>query len=61
MKYVTPYKYASLCGVKPQAIYQRIAKGTLEKVQIPSADGTMKDYIDVDKFPPARLREENKK
>lgn len=30
MKYATPYKYAQLCGVSRQAIYQRIASGTLK-------------------------------
>ena len=56
MKYVTPYSYAALCGVKPQAIYQRIKSGRLAKVMIPSVDGKMKEYIDTEQYPPARLK-----
>lgn len=56
MKYVTPYRYAKLCGVLPHAIYSRIAKGLLEKVQIPDPTGELKDYIDTERFPPERLR-----
>ena len=52
MRYVTPYKYAKLCGVSTQAIYKRIAKGVLEKVELPLPDGTIKEYIDLEKFPP---------
>lgn len=61
MKYVTPYKYATLCGVSPQAIYSRIASGILEKVQIPAPTGEMKDYIDIEKFPPVRIRRKTDK
>lgn len=55
MKYATPYQYAKLCRVSTQAIYSRIAKGTLVKVQIPDPTGALKDYIDVEKFPPENI------
>ena len=60
MKYVTPYQYAKLCGVSSQAIYSRISKGLIEKVQIPDPTGAVKDYIDTDKYPPERLRQKGK-
>ncbi|NDU96877.1 hypothetical protein [Spirosoma terrae] len=56
MKYATPYQYAKLCGVSTQAIYSRIAKGLIEKIQIPDPTGALKDYIDTEKYPPERLR-----
>ncbi|WP_164851245.1 hypothetical protein [Larkinella soli] len=56
MNYVTPYKYAKLCGVSHQAIYERIQRGLIEVVQIPSPDGQVKNYIDTDRFPPQKLR-----
>jgi hypothetical protein len=59
MNYVTPYQYAKLCGVSSQAIYNRIAKGLLEKVQFPDPTGATKDYIDIDKYPPERLRKKS--
>ena len=61
MKYTTPYKYASLCGISTQAVYQKIAKGHIQKVQIPNAEGIMKDYIDLEKFPPETFSKKNKK
>ncbi|MVM31188.1 hypothetical protein GO755_14190 [Spirosoma sp. HMF4905] len=60
MKYVTPYQYAKLCGVSSQAIYSRISKGLVEKVQIPDPTGSLKDYIDIEKYPPERIRKEKK-
>ena len=55
MKYVTPYQFAKLCGVSTQAIYSRISKGTIDKVQIPDPTGAIQDYIDVDRFPPENI------
>ncbi|GAB4023255.1 hypothetical protein GCM10028808_73140 [Spirosoma migulaei] len=60
MKYATPYQYAKLCNVSTQAIYKRIAAGTLEKVQIPDPTGALKDYIDTEKFPPENIGKNKK-
>ena len=60
MKYLTPYKYAKLCGVSTQAIYSRIKAGTIEKVQIPDPTGELKDYIDIEKFPPENIGKKKK-
>lgn len=54
-KFVTPYKYAQLCGVSTAAIYQRISRGILEVKEVIGVDETVKKYIDTEKFPPSRL------
>lgn len=52
-RYVTPYKYAKLCGVSPTAINQRINRGVLVAEDITNpVDGSVKRYIDTEKFPP---------
>lgn len=53
-KFTTPYKYAKLCGVTSQAIYDRIKNGTLKTVDKKDVCGTVKRYIDREKFPPGR-------
>jgi hypothetical protein len=55
-KLYSPYKYADLCGVSTQAIYQRIRLGTLITVSIPDASGKKKNYIDISKYPPNRKK-----
>lgn len=54
-QFVTPYKYAQLCGVSESAIYGRIERGILTvKIEV-SLDGKEKRYIDTDLFPPEKL------
>lgn len=55
-RYVTPYKYAKLCGVSSQAIYLRISRGVLDLIKIVGPDGQEKSYIDIDKNPPERWK-----
>lgn len=52
---VTPYKYAQLCGVSTAAIYQRISREILTVEEKEAPDGTVKQYIDTEKYPPSRL------
>ena len=54
-RYVTPYKYAELCGVSPSAINSRIKRGALDVEDVPQIDGSTKRFINTDKFPPSRL------
>lgn len=54
-RFVTPYKYAQLCGVSDTAIYGRIERGVLEVVEDKAMDGTVKRYIDTAKFPPVKI------
>ncbi|RDV11107.1 hypothetical protein DXT99_25170 [Pontibacter diazotrophicus] len=54
-RFVTPYKYAQLCGVSDSAIYQRIERGQLEVHVEQSLDGKEKRYVDTEKFPPEKL------
>lgn len=56
-KYVTPYKYAELCGVSPTAINRRIKRGVLDVVEVEQIDGSKKRFIDTETFPPARLND----
>ncbi|RDV10738.1 hypothetical protein DXT99_25870 [Pontibacter diazotrophicus] len=56
-RFVTPYKYAQLCGVSDSAIYGRIERGALEVVEEQTLNGATKRYIDTDKFPPSRLND----
>lgn len=56
MKYATPYKYASLCKVSPQAIYDRIKSGSLETVEKEDISGEVKRVIDLKKYPPKKGR-----
>ncbi|PRY13783.1 hypothetical protein CLV24_105153 [Pontibacter ummariensis] len=54
-KYVTPYKYAKICGVSATAINNRINNKQLEVVDLENPiDGTVKRYIDTEKYPPAQ-------
>lgn len=55
MKLVTPYKYAKLCGVSPQAIALRIMRKTLPVVEHTNPDGSVSQYVDVDANPPVRF------
>ena len=61
MSYVTPYRYARLCGVSPQYIYQRLAAGTLQKHTQPQPNGTVRVFIDTEAYPPERLRKKSEK
>lgn len=54
MKYVTPYKYAKLCGVSSQAIYDRIKSGSLETIEKTDFQGEVKRVIDLKKYPPSK-------
>lgn len=54
MKYATPYKYAKLCGVSTQAIYDRIKNGSLTTVQKEDITGQVKNVIDLKKYPPVK-------
>lgn len=51
-KYVTPYKYAKLCGVSTTAINNRIKNGQLEVEEIENPiDGSVKRYVNTEKYP----------
>lgn len=54
MKYATPYKYAKLCGVSTQAIYDRIKNGSIQTVDKEDLQGELKRVIDLKKFPPSK-------
>lgn len=54
-RFVTPYKYAQLCGISDTAVYGRIERGALEVTEEKAIDGTIKRYIDTEKFPPVKL------
>lgn len=54
-KYVTPYKYAELCGVSPTAINRRIKRGVLDVEEVSQIDGSTKRFVNTEKFPPSRL------
>lgn len=56
MKYATPYKYAGLCKVSPQAIYDRIKSGSLETIEKEDISGEVKRVIDLKKYPPSKGR-----
>lgn len=57
-RYVTPYKYAQLCGVSDSAIYSRINRGVLGVIEKEDEmDGTIKRYIDTEKYPPSKLND----
>ncbi|PSR56058.1 hypothetical protein AHMF7605_22430 [Adhaeribacter arboris] len=56
-QFVTPYKYAQLCGVSYTAIYGRIERGLIELSEETSMDGTVKRLIDTIKFPPTKLND----
>jgi hypothetical protein len=60
MKYATPYKYAKLCGVSTQAIYDRIKNGSLETVNREDLHGEMKRVIDLKKYPPSKGKTQNR-
>jgi hypothetical protein len=60
MKYATPYKYAKLCGVSTQAIYDRIKNGSLETVEKEDFHGEKKRVIDLKKFPPLKGKSNKK-
>lgn len=55
-KYATPYKYAKLCGISTQAVYDRIKNGSLKTVEKIDLNGDTKNYIDLKKFPPSKGR-----
>jgi hypothetical protein len=54
MKYVTPYQYAKLCGVSPQAIYDRIKSGSLPTETVKTVIGE-KRLINLSQNPPKNL------
>lgn len=54
MKYATPYKYAKLCRVSTQAIYDRIKNGSLNTIEREDINGEIKRVIDLKKFPPSK-------
>lgn len=49
---VTPIEYAKLAGTSVQAIYNREKEGHVEYTVFNLPNGEVKNYIDVDKFPP---------
>jgi hypothetical protein len=51
MKLVTPYRYSKLMGKSHQYVYKLIAEGKLKKVKRKMPDGTIKEFIDLDKYP----------
>ncbi len=58
-RFVTPYKYAQLCGVSATAINRRIERGQLEVMEMTNPiDGTSKRYIDTSKFPVEQTKAE---
>jgi hypothetical protein len=57
-KYVTPYKYAQLCGVSATAINNRIRNEQLQVVELSQPDGSVKRYIDTEAYPPAKTKQE---
>lgn len=54
-RFVTPYKYAQLCGVSESAIYGRIERGVITVKVETSLDGKQKRYIDTEMFPPKKM------
>jgi len=54
MKLLTRNAYAKLCGVSRQAIADRIARGTLKTIEMELPDGSMREYIDIEKYPKFR-------
>lgn len=54
MKYATPYKYARLCGVSTQAIYDRIKSGSLKTEDREDINGEIKAVVNLKKFPPSK-------
>ena len=60
MELVTPYKYAKLCGVTPQAIALRIAHKSLEVIEHKLPDGSVKLYIDIEANPPVKFGSDRK-
>lgn len=55
-RYATPYKYAKLCGVSTQAIYDRIKNGSLQTEDKENINGDLVRVVDLEKFPPKRLQ-----
>lgn len=51
MKLVTPYAYSKLMGKSHQYVYKLIKEGKLKKVRRTLPDGSIKEFIDLDKFP----------
>ncbi len=58
---VKPYAYAELCEVTPQAIYLRIKTGIIEATIVNGPDGSPQTYIDINRYPPERLRKKSEK
>ncbi len=56
MNLVTRNAYAKLCGVSRQAIHDRITRGTLTPVTYELPDGSTQLYIDIEQFPPQKLK-----
>jgi hypothetical protein len=54
LRYATPYRYAKLCGVSTQAIYDRIKNGSLTTIFKDDLNGDRKRVIDLKKFPPGK-------
>ena len=52
MTLLTRNAYAKLCGVTRQAIADRIKRGTLKTIEKELPDGSKRQYIDVEEYPP---------
>lgn len=52
--YATPYRYAKLCGVSTQAIYDRIKSGSLTTEEREDINGEIKTVVNLKKFPPSK-------
>jgi hypothetical protein len=57
--YATPYRYAKLCGVSTQAIYDRIKSGSLTTEDRKDINGDLKPVINLKKYPPSKGRRVN--
>ncbi len=56
MPLLTRNAYAKLCGVSRQAIADRIKRGTLKTIEKELPDGSKRQYIDIVKYPPNKLK-----
>lgn len=52
--HATPYKYAKLCGVSTQAIYDRLKSGSLKTIEKEDINGDLRVVIDLKLFPPSK-------
>ena len=55
MTFLTRNAYARLCGVSRQAIADRITRGTLKTIEKELPDGSVRQYIDIEEYPPNKI------